>query len=48
MAALHGLISMGLRLNNEAEEVGLAGCKGGAVARRVDSTPAIIRSTWMK
>ena len=40
-AALHGLISMGMRLNDEAEGMGAR----AAMPQRV--TPATIRSAWM-
>jgi len=41
-AALHGLISMGLRLNEEVEGMASAPTRSGVEAGRV------IRSTWMK
>ncbi len=47
MAALHGLISMGLRLNKEADAVIAAGRKGNAPVANPVSAP-VIRSAWMK
>ena len=40
-AAMHGLISMGMRLNDEV--VGMVG-RGTAQVR---STPGVVRSAWM-
>ena len=45
-AALHGLISMGLRLNEEADAVMAAGRKGEALVAKPASAP-VIRSAWM-
>lgn len=45
-AALHGLISMGLRLNEEADAVTAAGRKGEAPVAKPASAP-VIRSAWM-
>jgi phage terminase large subunit GpA-like protein len=51
MAALHGLISMGLRLNKEAESLGVSPCKGAVSAPAGPAGPAepakVIRSRWM-
>jgi phage terminase large subunit GpA-like protein len=48
MAALHGLISMGLRLNKEAESLGASPRKGAAPAPAGPTEPAkVIRSRWM-
>ena len=40
-AALHGLISMGMRLNEEAEG------REGRALRQQRTTPSLIRSSWM-
>ena len=40
-AALHGLISMGMRLNDEAEAM------AGKATTRSDETRRVIRSAWM-
>ncbi|MFD1883401.1 phage terminase large subunit family protein [Paracoccus pacificus] len=40
-AALHGLISMGMRLNEEAEG------RNGSMSRAVTSPPKVIRSAWL-
>jgi phage terminase large subunit GpA-like protein len=45
-AALQGLISMGLRLNEEAEAVTVAGRKGERPVRN-DTAAGVIRSAWM-
>ena len=48
MAALHGLISMGLRLNKEAEAIdGLPWKGAGSGAADTAEPPKIIRSRWM-
>jgi len=45
-AALQGLISMGLRLNEEAEAVAAAG-RNGEMPARNDTAAKVIRSAWM-
>lgn len=45
-AALHGLISIGLRLNEEADSAMVAGRKGGTPVAKPANTP-VIRSAWM-
>jgi phage terminase large subunit GpA-like protein len=47
MAALHGLISMGLRLNAEADAIGTAPAKGAPAPTRPAEPPKVIRSRWM-
>jgi phage terminase large subunit GpA-like protein len=47
MAALHGLISMGLRLNEEADAIGAAPAKGTPAPARPAEPPRVIRSRWM-
>jgi hypothetical protein len=47
MAALHGLISMGLRLNGEADGIGAAPAKGAPAPARPTEPPRVIRSRWM-
>jgi phage terminase large subunit GpA-like protein len=47
MAALHGLISMGLRLNAEADAIGAAPAKGAPAPARPAEPPRVIRSRWM-
>jgi phage terminase large subunit GpA-like protein len=47
MAALHGLISMGLRLNAEADAIGAAPAKGAPAPTRPTEPPRVIRSRWM-
>lgn len=48
MAALHGLISMGLRLNKEAESLGANPRKGAISAPAGAAEPVkVIRSRWM-
>ncbi len=48
MAALHGLISMGLQLNKEAESLGASPRKGPVSAPAGLAEPAkVIRSRWM-
>ncbi|MFN4126171.1 phage terminase large subunit family protein [Pannonibacter indicus] len=46
LAALHGLISMGLRLNEEADAVTAAGRKGEAPVAK-PANASVIRSAWM-
>ena len=46
-AALHGLISMGLRLNEEVDAVTAAGRKGEAPVTKPARAP-VIRSAWMR
>jgi hypothetical protein len=48
MAALHGLISMGLRLNEEADAIGVAPAKGAPAPTRPAEPPKVIRSRWMR
>jgi len=47
MAALHGLISMGLRLNAEADAFVAAPSKGAPPPARPAEPPKVIRSRWM-
>ncbi|NWG25336.1 MAG: phage terminase large subunit family protein, partial [Pseudorhodoplanes sp.] len=47
MAALHGLISMGLRLNEEADAIGAVPGKGAPAPARPAEAPRVIRSRWM-
>ena len=47
MAGLQGLISMGLRLNDEAEVMAAAKIKGDGAIQPTKPTPPVIRSTWM-
>lgn len=51
MAALHGLITMGLQLNREADALGGSPRKGGPMGAMPVPVPAapskIIRSRWM-
>lgn len=47
MAALHGLISMGLRLNEEADAIGAAQAKGAPAPARSAEPSRVIRSRWM-
>ncbi len=47
MAALHGLINMGLQLNEEAEAMVAAGRKADRPARPSEPRPQVIRSAWM-
>src|SRR5690606_34301690 len=46
-AALHGPISLGLRLNDEADAAMAAGRKGKAPVANPASAP-VIRSAWMR
>jgi phage terminase large subunit GpA-like protein len=46
-AALQGLISMGLRLNEEAEAMAAAKRRTGAPAQTAKPAPPVIRSAWM-
>jgi phage terminase large subunit GpA-like protein len=48
MAALHGLISMGLRLNEEADTISVAGRKGQRPTPQSTVAPPVIRSAWMQ
>ena len=48
MAGLQGLISMGLRLNDEAEVMAATKIKGDDALLPVKPTPPVIRSVWMK
>jgi phage terminase large subunit GpA-like protein len=47
-AALQGLISMGLRLNEEAEAMAAAKRRADAPTQPVKPTPPVIKSTWME
>jgi phage terminase large subunit GpA-like protein len=47
MAALHGLISMGLRLNAEADALSAAPAKGAPAPARPSEPSRVIRSRWM-
>ncbi len=51
MAALHGLISMGLRLNMEADAIGTIPCRcapsGKLSVESARTDPRVIRSRWM-
>jgi phage terminase large subunit GpA-like protein len=49
MGALHGMISMGLRLNEEADATGAAPAKGGSAPAPASRAkpPHVIRSRWM-
>ncbi len=46
-AGLHGLISMGLRLNEEAEAIAAAKRQSDAPALPAKPAPPVIRSAWM-
>ena len=48
MAALHGLIGMGLRLNAEADAIGTAPAKGAPAPARPAEPPRVIRSRWLE
>jgi len=48
MAALHGLIAMGLRLNAEADAIGAAPAKGLRALAKPTEPPKVIRSRWMR
>ena len=48
MAALHGLIAMGLRLNAEADAIGAAPAKGLLAQAKPAEPPKVIRSRWMR
>lgn len=47
MAGLQGLISMGLRLNDEVEVMAAVKIKGDGTIRPTKPAPPVIRSTWM-
>lgn len=47
MAALHGLISMGLRLNDEAAKLAAFGAKQAEAQPVQTPAPVSIRSKWM-
>jgi hypothetical protein len=51
MAALHGVISMGLQLNKEADAIGVSPRKGAPIGKLSDETTRgaqqVIRSRWM-
>ncbi len=44
-AALQGLISMGFRLNDEADRIGAVKDRNGALV--VQPAPQVVRSAWM-
>lgn len=46
-AALQGLISMGLRLNKEAETMAMTKRRTDAPDIQIKPTPPVIRSAWM-
>ena len=48
MTALHGLISMGLRLNEEADAIGAAPAEGAPAPAKLAEPPRVIRSRWMR
>lgn len=48
MAALSGLISMGLRLNEEADVTGDAPTRGSQATAKRPEPPKVIRSRWMR
>lgn len=48
MAALHVLISMGLRLNAEADAIGAAPAKGAPAVEKQTEPAKVIRSRWMR
>jgi len=48
MAGLQGLISMGLRLNDEAEVMAAARSRGNGASPPAKPTPPVIRSVWME
>lgn len=47
MAALHGLVSMGLGLNEEAVAMAVTRRRADASAPAAQPAPPVIRSAWM-